>query len=83
MQTVVRGMVQVDSITYRIVRFARGTYEVVRLLDDQKIGTFTLAGNRGVFTDAEGRAADIVREVGRLALQSGRTSWAPRFATPR
>lgn len=83
MQTTVRGMVQVDSITYRIVRFAPGKYEVVRLLDDQNIGTFTLGGNRGVFTDAEGRAADVVREVARRALQGGRTSWAPRFATPR
>ena len=72
-------MVQVDSITYRIVRVRAGQYEVVRLLDDARIGMFSLGGNLGVAQ--EGSATELIREVARLALQGGRTTWAPRFAT--
>jgi hypothetical protein len=66
-------MVQVDSVTYRIVRVRAGEYEVVRLLDDAHVGVFMLGG-RGVIP-AEGSAPELVREVARLALQGGRTSW--------
>ena len=31
---VVKGMVQVAGKTYRVVRLAQGSYEVVRILDD-------------------------------------------------
>jgi hypothetical protein len=72
-------MVQVDSITYRIVRVRAGQYEVVRLLDDARIGLFSLGGNLGV--PVEGSATELIREVARLALRGGRTTWAPRFAT--
>jgi hypothetical protein len=79
MQTTVRGMVQVNSVTYRIVRVRAGQYDVVRLLDDATIGMFSLGGQSGV--SLEGNAPEVVREVARAALQGGRTSWAPRFAT--
>ena len=36
----VKGMVQVAGVTYRIVRVERGMYDVVRILDDQRVGQF-------------------------------------------
>lgn len=76
MQPVVKGMVQVHSVTYRIVRVRAGHYDVVRLLDDVRVGAFTLGAHRE--TLIEGDAPEVIREVARAALQGGRTTWAPR-----
>ncbi|MET0792600.1 MAG: hypothetical protein ABW061_13855 [Polyangiaceae bacterium] len=76
MQTAVKGMIQVHSVTYRIVRVRAGHYDVVRLLDDVSIGSFSLGTGREPVFDGEAR--DILREVARAALQGGRTTWAPR-----
>lgn len=76
MHPTVKGMVQVHSVTYRIVRVRHGQYDVVRLLDDVCIGRFTLGAYREVVI--EGEAPEVVREVARAALQGGRTTWAPR-----
>ncbi len=73
MQPLVKGMVQVRSITYRIVRVRAGHYDVVRLLDDVRVGMFSL-GSR-LETIIEGDAPDLIREVARAALQGGRTTW--------
>ena len=37
---VVKGMVQVSGTTYRVVRVGPGSYEVIRILDDTRIGNF-------------------------------------------
>lgn len=79
MQPVVKGMVQVHSVTYRIVRVRAGHYEVVRLLDDVRVGSFSL-GTRHE-TLIEGDSPEVIREVARAALQGGRTTWAPRRLT--
>lgn len=76
MQAVVKGMVQVHSVTYRIVRVRAGQYDVVRLLDDVRVGSFSLGTKREAII--EGDAPDVIREVARAALQGGRTTWAPR-----
>ncbi|MEP7049701.1 MAG: hypothetical protein ABJB12_05080 [Pseudomonadota bacterium] len=76
MQPAVKGMIQVHSITYRIVRMQKGTYQVIRLLDDMPVGTFTL-GRRSEAV-CEGDRPELIREVARAALQGARTSWAPR-----
>ena len=39
-QTVVKGMVQVAGTTFRIARIGRGHYEVVRILDELRLGSF-------------------------------------------
>jgi hypothetical protein len=72
----VKGMVQVHSVTYRIVRVRAGHYDVVRLLDDVSVGSFSLGAGREPIV--EGVAPEVVREVARAALQGGRTTWAPR-----
>jgi len=76
MQAVVKGMVQVHSITYRIVRVRAGHYDVVRLLDDVRVGSFSLGSRREALV--AGDATEVIREVARAALQGGRTTWAPR-----
>ena len=76
MQPVVKGMVQVHSVTYRIVRVRAGQYDVVRLLDDVRVGGFSLGTRREAII--EGDAPEVIREVARAALQGGRTTWAPR-----
>ncbi len=76
-------MVQVNSVTYRIVRVAARRYDVVRLLDDERIGVFSLGGSTGVLLEGSAPQVEVLREVARLALQAGRTSWAPRLATSR
>jgi hypothetical protein len=76
MQMSVKGMIQVHSVTYRIVRVSAGHYHVVRLLDDCLIGSFSL--DKGRDPIIEGEAQAIVREVARAAIQGGRTTWAPR-----
>ncbi len=76
MQTAVKGMIQVHSVTYRIVRVRPGHYDVVRVLDDVRIGSFALGTSKEPII--AGDAQDILRAVARAALQGGRTTWAPR-----
>ena len=76
MQMSVKGMIQVHSVTYRIVRVRAGHYDVVRLLDDARIGSFSLGSGRDPII--EGDAQEVLRAVARAALQGGRTTWAPR-----
>jgi len=78
MKTSVRGMVQVGGVTYRIVRLRAGEYDVVRVLDDTRIGMFSIGKDRPL--SAEGDAVELVKSVARAALQGARTSWVPRTA---
>ena len=72
----IKGMVQVQSITYRIVRMQKGTYQVVRLLDDVNVGTFSLVARSEPV--CKGDRPELIREIARAALQSARTTWVPR-----
>ena len=76
MAQAVKGMVQAQGVTYRIVRVQVGIYDVVRLLDDVRVGTFKLGAHHDALI--EGDAPEVIREVARAALQGGRTTWAPR-----
>lgn len=73
----VKGMVQVHGRTFRIVRVARGQYEVVRILDDKRMGAFS---NDPTLKIADGEHQELVREVARTAIQGGKTSWVGRLA---
>jgi hypothetical protein len=70
----VKGMVQLEGVTYRIVRISAGAYNVVRIRDDQDVGSFTTAPALGI----EARAIEpaVLREVARLAIHSAKTSYA-------
>ena len=76
MQIVVKGMVQVSGTTFRIVRLTRGHYEVVRILDDTKIGSFWCEPSLVV---SEGPNSELLREVARCAIQGGKCTWVGRL----
>ncbi|HEY1535237.1 MAG TPA: hypothetical protein VGF76_14520 [Polyangiaceae bacterium] len=76
MQLVVKGMVQVAGSTFRIVRVTRGHYDVVRILDDARVGSFWLEPSLRVSECASG---ELLREVARCAIQGGKTSWIGRL----
>ena len=78
MQTVVKGMVQVAGTTYRIVRLKHGEYNVVRLLDDVRVGAFSNAP--AAFVSPDGIDASLMREIARVAIQGAKTSWMGRLA---
>ncbi len=78
MQSVVKGMVQVAGITYRIVRVSRGQYNVVRILDDQSVGAFT--NGPTVQVSPHNIDAVLLREIVRVAIQGAKTSWVGRLA---
>jgi hypothetical protein len=73
----VKGMVQVSGVTFRIVRITRGHYEVIRILDDTRMGSFW---NEPMFKVSEGQHQELLREVARCAIQGGKTSWVGRLA---
>jgi hypothetical protein len=78
MQAVVKGMVQVDSTTYQIVRQRRGVYDVVRILDDTRVRSFS---NRPqVELTPASVDASVIREVARVAIQGAKTRWVGRLA---
>ena len=74
-------MVQVDGLTYRVVQVASEQYEVVRILDDLRIGSFLVGGAIPPLR-LDGQR-DVVSEVAREALHQARTSWAPRAVASR
>jgi hypothetical protein len=72
----IKGMVQVAGTTYRIVRRERGHYDVVRILDDERVGSFRSIPHlqvTGCTIDAE-----EMRDIARAAVQGGKTSWVGR-----
>lgn len=76
MQVVVKGMVQVAGTTFRIVRIQRGHYEVVRILDDTRLGSFWCEPS---FAISESDDRELLREVARSAIQGGKTTWVGRL----
>ena len=78
MSQVVKGMVQVQGTTYRIVRIKHGEYSVIRVLDDVTVGAFTSIAAMQVTSHAID--ASVLREIARLAIQGAKTSWLGRLA---
>lgn len=76
MQTVVKGMVQVAGTTFRIVRISRCQYEVVRILDDARLGSFWVDPT---FAISDSSDRELLREVARCAIQGGKTTWVGRL----
>lgn len=71
---IVKGMVQVKGNTYRIVRLQRGRYEVIRILDDVRVGTFQNEPNLNVH--GEGIDTSLMVEIALSAIRAGKLSWA-------
>ena len=75
---VVKGMVQVEGTTYRIVRIKRGSYKVVRVLDDVSVGSFSVGSTFEMAPD--GIEENLLREIARVAIQGAKTTWVGRIA---
>jgi hypothetical protein len=75
-----KGMVQVSGSTYRIVRIGHGTYEAVRLLDDECVGRF--ASGPPLQVQPLSGDQELVRRIAQTALRSGKTSWVGRLSFP-
>jgi hypothetical protein len=73
-------MVQVAGVTYRIERVRRGLYDVIRILDDARVGTF----RNGPRVEATAHTIDagLMREIARAAIQGAKTSWVGRLTLP-
>jgi hypothetical protein len=73
MQSVVKGMIRVAGTTQRIVRVAHGQYDVIRVLDDTRVGAFS----NGTTAKAVSHGIDdrLMRQIARLAVQGAKTSW--------
>jgi hypothetical protein len=77
MSTTVKGMVQYEGVTYRIVRLARGSYSVVRIKDDMEVGRFTTQPQ--LLVSDEKISLDELREIVKFAIRSARTSAVVRL----
>ena len=77
MSQIAKGMVQVEGTTYRIVRITRGYYNVVRVLDDVGVGTFSSGAS--IELAPVGIGASLMREIARVAIQGAKTSWSGRL----
>lgn len=75
----VKGMVQVDDVTYRLVRVARGKYEVVRILDDVVVGSFESLPRLKV-SEARLVGHELMSRIATVALQEAKTSWVARLS---
>jgi hypothetical protein len=70
-------MVQVAGTTYSVVRLGEGHYEVVRLLDDLRVGTFRSVPP--VTVEVQGIEEGLMQAIARAAIQGAKTSWVGRL----
>jgi hypothetical protein len=63
------GMLSVRGATYRVSKVVEGKYEVVRILDDRRIGTFEPRPTLQIAP--EGVDAELLREIASLAMKQG------------
>jgi hypothetical protein len=75
---VVTGMVQVAGSTYRVVRIEKGLYDVVRILDDRRVGSFRCSPMLEVTPFAI--EAGLLKAIARAAVLGGKTSWVGRLS---
>jgi hypothetical protein len=75
---IVKGMVQVAGSTYRVVRIEKGVYEVIRILDDARVGIFRCAPFLEI--TPFGIEGGLLKAIARAAVQGGKTSWVGRLS---
>ena len=75
----VNRMVKVRGKTYRFSRREDGVYEVYRILDDKRVGTFARGPHLQVVPESGHESVHLLREIALAALQQGRLSWTGRL----
>jgi hypothetical protein len=73
---VTKGMVVVGGVTYRVTKLYTGKYEVVRIFDDRRVGTFECEPKLSV--EPEGVSPELLSEIAIVALKQGKVSWSQR-----
>jgi hypothetical protein len=68
-----KGMVEFHGHTYRIMKVNQRLYEVFRILDDVKVGTFDVAPRLEVHPN--GVAREVLLEIAITALKQAKISW--------
>ena len=69
-----KGMVQCSGKTYRIMKIGAGSYEVIRIIDDARIGTFDVSPRLQV--RPEGVPQKGLLEIATTALKEAKISWS-------
>src|SRR5882762_8904911 len=69
----VKGMVQVGGATYRIVKVSRGKYDVIRILDEARVGSFETVPK--VTVQPAGVSEKLLLEISMTALKQAKISW--------
>jgi hypothetical protein len=76
----VKGMIQHEGATYRIVKVGRGKYDVIRILDEIKLGCFETIPKLRVYP--ENVEEKLLLDISLTALKQAKISWqnmtAPR-----
>jgi hypothetical protein len=72
----VKGMVQVAGTTFRIERVGTGRYDVIRIVDDTRVGTFQTAPVKVLAHHVD---YELMREIALAAVHEGKTSWVHRL----
>jgi hypothetical protein len=73
---VAKGVVVVGGTSYRVAKLHTGSYEVVRILDDRRVGTFE--SEPRVVVEPEGIDSELLREIAIAALRQAKISWSQR-----
>jgi hypothetical protein len=73
---VVKGVVVVGRVSYRVTKLNAGKYEVVRILDDQRVGTFE--SEPRLVVEPEGIEPELLREIAIAGLKQAKISWSQR-----
>ena len=71
-----KGMVQCLTKTYRIMKVDRGTYEVIRIEDDTRVGSFDT--NPRLRVRAAVIPHELLAQIAMTALKQAKLSWPPR-----
>jgi hypothetical protein len=75
--SVAKGVVVVGRTSYRVSKLHAGKYEVVRILDDQRVGTFE--SEPRLVVEPEGIEPELLTEIALAALRQGKISWSQRL----
>jgi hypothetical protein len=70
------GMIQVEGLTYRVGYLGKSEYEIVRLLDDVRLGSFRSEGTRITSRSSPGEGSLVT--FAQAAVRQGRTKWTPQ-----
>lgn len=72
-----KPIVRIGVVSYRVARLTFGEYEIVRILDDRRIGTFRSFPAFEVTSSVIHPA--FVRGIARAAAKGTRASWVERL----